>query len=224
MMMRMTTSHDRIHDPRHSPPVPPAPRHHRLLRAVIDPGWLFLLTGLALISAAILIPPADTLAQLDYQTAVLEQDELAALDMLEAYCRFQDEVIDADPVLVERLAAAYFNQIPSDAEALAIVGVSLDARVDQWISDTIVPRDPVPAPEYKNTILRRWCSPVALTTRHDDPLIVATTTTTTTSEYEATPTPSDASLRPNPRRLWVIGAGAVLALTGLLLNKPTDTN
>lgn len=201
----------------------------RLLRATIDTGWLYLLAGLALISAAVLIPPADNLVQLEYQKAVLEQQELSALDMLEAYDRFQDEVMAEDPVLIERLAAAYFNQIPGDREPLAIVGISLDARIDQWISDTIVPRDPVPWPTYKNTFLRRWCSPLALTspheaiTSHDRPLEAADRAGTADS-ITAQPTPSDALLRPNPRRLWIIAAGAILALTGLLIGKPTNSH
>jgi hypothetical protein len=93
--------------------------HAGRLRAPIDeldPGWLFLLAGIAVIAAAVLIPAFD-----DLNEARLQRDRAIALyehraDRNSRHQRYLDALERAEPPLVLALAATQLNQIPSDRE------------------------------------------------------------------------------------------------------------
>lgn len=102
--------------PRQSEDVAAAPPRP-LIR--MDAGWLFLLPGVALLAAAILLPPADDLADARLQRdrmLAIEQHRLARLERYEQYIALLDA---KDPVLYQSLAAQQLGLVPNDRRALA---------------------------------------------------------------------------------------------------------
>lgn len=122
-----------------------------------DPGWLFLLSGLVMLTAIILLPPSDDLVGLEYKHQLLIDQQHHALDRLEAYTNFLEALDNEDPVLVRRLAATHLNRIPANSEPVAMIGSDLDASVERWIAGTLPVSRDIPVPEFKDTYLRRIC-------------------------------------------------------------------
>jgi hypothetical protein len=86
--------------------------------ALLDPGWLFLLAGVAIVSATVLIP-----AQRDRDEARWYRDRVAAVEQhrqqrLERYDRYVTALRSGDETLVLSLAATQLNQAPSSMEPL----------------------------------------------------------------------------------------------------------
>ena len=106
----------------------------------IDTGWLFILAGGVIVSAMLLIPPTDDLAQLQIQREQLQAQVNAEEHRAEAYQSFRDALENEDPMLVRRLAVSELNLIPDDVEPIAMLVESsdgLDASVDDWIEETL---------------------------------------------------------------------------------------
>jgi len=89
---------------------------------LIDPGWLFLVAGLALIGATVLIPAADDLQHAQYlrDSALRVQEHREK--RLEAYQGFHEAVKSQDRSLVMSLAASQLNQIPADRAPIPGMG------------------------------------------------------------------------------------------------------
>lgn len=87
-----------------------ARRHIPLV--VIDPAWFFLLPGLALVAAAVLIPAFSDLDrardQRDMALAIEEQH----LDRLRRYAEYLDAIDRGDEPVVLSLAAMQLNMLP----------------------------------------------------------------------------------------------------------------
>jgi len=89
-----------------SPPSAPAPI------AYLDPGWLYLLAGIGILAATVLIPAMDELAAVRYErdrALALEQHRVQRLDLYEGYLGALER---QEPSLVMALAASQLNQIP----------------------------------------------------------------------------------------------------------------
>ncbi|MFN0132952.1 MAG: hypothetical protein ACKVW3_10570 [Phycisphaerales bacterium] len=145
--------------------------------AYFDPGWLYLLAGLALLAATVVIPAMDQLAQVRHErdrAMALEEHRLARLERYEQYA---ESVEREDPALVVALAAAQLHQIP-DNRSLVLEPVDA-ARGATVFAGLEPPALKLPERRRVDSILQRW----------------------TTSE----------SARP-----WLIAAGAVCLLVGLL--------
>ncbi|MBL9032922.1 MAG: hypothetical protein JNM80_14595 [Phycisphaerae bacterium] len=145
--------------------------------AYLDPGWLYLLAGLALLGATVLIPALEELAQVRHErdrALALERHRLARLERYEGYA---EAVRREDPSLVIALAAAQLNQIP-DNRTLVIEPLD-QARGATVFAGLEPPPLVLPDRPRVDSILQRW----------------------TTSD----------SARP-----WLIAAGAVCLLVGLL--------
>lgn len=86
--------------------------------ALLDPGWLFLIAGVAIVSATVLIP-----AQRDRDEARWYRDRVAAVEehrqqRLQRYDRYLKALRGGDETLVLSLAATQLNQAPENMEPL----------------------------------------------------------------------------------------------------------
>lgn len=109
--------------------------------AFADAGWLFILAGASIITAMVLIPPADDLSLLEGQRNRLESQLRMERSRLRAYWQFINALDDGEPTLVRRLAAAQLNLIPKNADPVALIVESsdgLDASADDWIEQTLL--------------------------------------------------------------------------------------
>lgn len=95
------------------------PRDRRIPLIPFDAGWLFLLPGLALLSATVLIPTYNDLLDARWsrdRSAAIEQNRL---DRLNRYGMYLDALEREDPSVVKSLAASQLNMIPESFEPLA---------------------------------------------------------------------------------------------------------
>ncbi len=119
----------------------------------LDPGWLFLLAGLALCGSLVIVPAQSELNGLRRQLHGLRQDETVARTRVEAYGQFLDDVNRQDPLLIRRLAAAQLNVIP-EGETPVLRATPQSAAVTDWI-DATVPRARRPQPVGRTSVLER---------------------------------------------------------------------
>lgn len=87
-------------------------RGARLIGEVMNPGWLFVLAGLAVIAAVVLIP-----AQEDLESALWQRDRALAierhrLERLERYASYLGALERGDEAVVLSLAANQLNKAP----------------------------------------------------------------------------------------------------------------
>lgn len=94
-----------------SPDVPARP-----LLAPLDPGWLFLLAGLALLAAAVLIPAQQDLADARWRRDAALAHEHNRLERLHRYETYLEAVRHNDPELVRSLAASQLGLVRRGAE------------------------------------------------------------------------------------------------------------
>ena len=121
-----------------------------------DSGWLFILAGLAVCAAGVLLPAQSDLEALQRQLQQLRSEENMAYARLKAHADFMDQVDRADPALVRRLAAAQLNMVPEGDTPVLLAG-STSSPVTSWIENTIDLdiRPPKPAPI---STLGRWAN------------------------------------------------------------------
>jgi len=120
----------------------------------LDPGWLFVLAGLALVLTAAVIPSGRERRALEAQATELKRQEAANFAVLGAYAQFVQELEDRDPALLRRLAAAQLNMIPK-GETPVLMASTVNASVPEWVESTVeIPTsesEPIP-----DTLLARW--------------------------------------------------------------------
>ena len=122
----------------------------------IDPGWPFVIAGLALIVSAVLIPAQRELHDLEQQLKVHRAYEEKAKAELLAYEQFIADVHKGDPRLLERLVRAQLNKMPKDERPLLLMPTANDT-VPQWIESSVTVDIPEPQP-YADTLLARIAS------------------------------------------------------------------
>jgi hypothetical protein len=118
-----------------------------------DPGWPFVIAGLALIVSAVLIPAQRDLHELEQKRSIQQANETRAQEQLLAYQQFLSDIERDDPRLLERLVRAQLNKMPKGERPLLLMG-SADDTVPQWIEASV----DVPVPEmvpYPDTLLSR---------------------------------------------------------------------
>jgi len=118
-----------------------------------DPGWPFVIAGLALIVSAVLIPAQRDLHELEQKRSIQQANETRAQEQLLAYQQFLADIERDDPRLLERLVRAQLNKMPKGERPLLLMG-SADDTVPQWIEASV----DVPVPEmvpYPDTLLSR---------------------------------------------------------------------
>lgn len=150
--------------------------------AYLDPGWLYLLAGIVLLAATVLIPAMDELAEVR-----VERDRVLALekhraDRLSRYEDYLGALDREEPSLVMALAASQLNQIPQ-SQSLILEPADVFAGGGSASASVFSGLEPPPLklPEGRkvDSILERWA----------------------TGERS---------------RTWLIAAGAVCLLMGLL--------
>jgi hypothetical protein len=109
---------------------------HRLpVRLRIDPGWLFVVGGLVLCVAGILLPAQRDLDDLRRQRAQLRHEEAILQGRLAARGAFLQELDRGQPALIRRLAASQLNLVPQGEEPV-LVSSSLDEDIISWVDAT----------------------------------------------------------------------------------------
>lgn len=95
----------------------------------LDPGWLFLLAGLAMLMAVVLVPAQESLdaARVQRDRALAIEDH--RMERLGRYERFRDALRDERESLVRSLAASQLNLVPEGRRPLAEYGHITDASV-----------------------------------------------------------------------------------------------
>lgn len=88
-------------------------------RALFDPGWLFLLAGMAALAAAALIPAQEKLDEIRWQVTRMEAVEGSHAERLHRYERYLEALKEQDPALARSLAASQLNLAPADRVPLA---------------------------------------------------------------------------------------------------------
>ena len=121
----------------------------------VDPGWLFVIAGLAFIVAGVLIPAQRELHDLEQKLAVHRAFEKRTAKQIEAYESFLEQINAATPdeALVRRLAASQLNRMPKDAVPL-LESPTLNDTVPEWIEASVDVKIPTPVPN-PDTILSR---------------------------------------------------------------------
>ena len=122
----------------------------------LDPGWPFVIAGLALIVSAVLIPAQRELHDLEQQLRVHQAYEEKSKSEILAYEQFLADVQKGDPRLLERLLRAQLNKMPKDERPLLLMPTANDT-VPQWIESSVTVEIPEPQP-YPDTLLSRIAS------------------------------------------------------------------
>jgi hypothetical protein len=99
----------------------------RLLASILDPGWLYLVAGLALCAAAILVPAQHDLTELEGMLARLHHEEDVLAGRLRAHADLLDDLDQLDPALVRRLAASQLNLVTAAERPAILARLSPDA-------------------------------------------------------------------------------------------------
>ena len=120
----------------------------------LDVGWLFLLPGIAIVAATVLIPAFD-----DLSAAQLERDKLRVVEQhaqrrLENYSIYLDAVRRADEDLALSLAATHLNLAPADREVIVMPGQSRASLNPFPALEPPAPR--MPERIVPDTRLQRW--------------------------------------------------------------------
>jgi hypothetical protein len=92
----------------------------RPLLAPIDPGYLFLIAGLALLAAAVLIPAQGDLADARWRRDTALAHEHTHRERLERYEHYLDALDGRDPAVIESLAVLQLNILPDRAAPVTL--------------------------------------------------------------------------------------------------------
>lgn len=120
----------------------------------LDPGWLFLLAGLTILSATVLIPAQDDLAEARLQRDRAMAFEERATARLERYSDYLDALSRRDETLVTSLVATQLNLAPAGRSVLPLAGEpdAFDASVFRDLEPAATP---MPELHLADTALRR---------------------------------------------------------------------
>jgi hypothetical protein len=113
----------------------------------LDAGWLYVLAGLALCAAGVLVPARRDLEDLRCQRDALADERSIGDERVHAYETFLRLLEEDDPALIRRLAAAQLNLVPAD-ETPVLMAASRTATVTKWIDENVQTRraEVAPAP------------------------------------------------------------------------------
>lgn len=125
--------------------------------AMLDPGWLCLIAGIALLAATVLIPAMDELAEVRLQrdrALALERHRVERLVRYEEYLAALER---EEPSLVMALAASQLNQIPQDRTLILETPRTVSPPASASVFAGLEP-PPITLPERRpvDSILHRW--------------------------------------------------------------------
>lgn len=107
--------------------------------ALIDPGWLFLLAGMGILAATVLIPAGEDLAAARFQRDRALVIEAHRMDRLARYEEYLAALDSHQPSLVLSLAASQLNQIPEGRAPIAGAKGALGANSDVSVFPSLEP-------------------------------------------------------------------------------------
>lgn len=119
----------------------------------LDAGWPFVLAGLVMLVAVVVLPGRRGVHDMRAQLDLLQTQEVVTIERLNAYTQFLDGIRSGDPQLLRRLGASQLNLVP-DGETPILVAASLDQTVPAWIDQTVAPVSVRDRP-YADTLLIR---------------------------------------------------------------------
>ena len=129
-----------------------APRRPLIL---LDPGWLFLFAGAAMLVITVLIPAQDELAEAELARDRARLVERHAATRLENYTTYLDAVRRGEPQLALSLAATHLNLVPASRSVLPVPGEPPQRDISPFPA-----LEPPPAPtlyrQKPDTILQKW--------------------------------------------------------------------
>ncbi|MEX2219609.1 MAG: hypothetical protein WD749_12720 [Phycisphaerales bacterium] len=139
-------------------PTPPTTPGERPPIALLDPGWLYLLAGISLLAATVVIPALG-----DLDDVQLERDRLLAIeqhrgDRLIRYRDYLDTLERQEPQLVMALAASQLNLIPQGRTIALQTPDLLTApqRAGLIFASLEPPPLVLPEPRPRGSLLERW--------------------------------------------------------------------
>lgn len=119
---------------------------------LVDPGWLFVLAGLTLLLASVLIPAAEQVREAYWQRDRALLVESHRQERMTRYQEFATALEHGEKPLVLSLAASQLNQIPADRVPIG-VGSTKGGYTDiKAGSASVFPNlepDPIDLPEYQ---------------------------------------------------------------------------
>lgn len=123
-----------------------------------DPGWLYLGAGVVLLSATVLIPAVDDLAEAQWHRDRALAVERYRSERLRHYSDYLDALERRDPALVLSLAATQLNLAPADRRVM-IDASSSGEPGSASVFEALEPRfTPVPPPGPVRSLLHRWAT------------------------------------------------------------------
>lgn len=116
----------------------------------LEPGWLFLLPGLALLGATVLIPAQDDLNEARWKRDRAVAIESNRLDRLDHYGSYLEALDRGEDSVVLSLAAAQLNMAPEGRQP--VIALSDASRRDASVFPSLEPDPPAlpPAPDLSN--------------------------------------------------------------------------
>lgn len=136
-------------------PVAPVRRSSRPL---LDPGWLFLIAGVALVAVTVIIPAMNDLEEAKFYKHRLETVQKHRADRLANYSAYLGSLQRGDENLLSALAATQLNKAPEHLELLDPASESPGKSVS--IFPALEP-PPLVLPTYKHeprSTLERWAT------------------------------------------------------------------
>lgn len=123
----------------------------------LDPGWLFLLSGIALVSATVLIPAFDDLRKAEWNRDRARAVENYRKERLSNYSEYLDASRAEDRTLVVSLAATQLNLAPADKQPMldttqiGLPPLDIDRPLEPSFTHP-------PAPAAPRSTLQRWAT------------------------------------------------------------------
>jgi hypothetical protein len=120
-----------------------------------DPGWLFLIAGVALCAATALVPAYDELAEAETSRDRARSAEKYELRRLANYSSYRDALASGEPTLALTLAATHLNLVPIDRRSIPLPGEK--SQPDLLPFPALEPPPPAPISRaVPDTLLQRW--------------------------------------------------------------------
>ena len=127
---------------------------HRITRkSRMDAGWFFVIGGLTLCVAGVLLPAQRDLESLQRQRDRLRYEEEFVEARLAARGVFLQQLESHEPTLIRRLAASQLNLIPHDEQPV-LISSSLNDDVIHWVDATVKPAPPTNSLPLTTTLSR----------------------------------------------------------------------
>jgi hypothetical protein len=124
----------------------------------LDPGWLYMLGGLGLLAATVLIPAIDDLGEVQLQRDRALAIERHQMKRIGNYTEYKSALDREEPSLVLALAASQLNQIPANRSLVLETPDSMSSvRATAAIFAALEPGElSLPERERPPSILQRW--------------------------------------------------------------------